>query len=233
MISIATHASGSTGNCYQITDGANVLMIECGISFRKIRQAFDFQLSGISGCLISHSHKDHCKAAVDMTKAGVDVWMSETTQAEIPGLSGHRVKNFKGKEQFKVGAFTVLPFPLQHDVENHGFLIQSATGKILYITDTYYSRFAFKGVTHFMLECNYSDDLLDENIENGTIHPSHRNRIKKSHFSLENVKAFIRVNDLSQCREIHLIHISGDNGDPGFFVEEIQKLTGIPVFANN
>ena len=206
-------------------------MIECGISFRKIRQAFNFKLSQVAGCLVTHSHKDHCKAAVDMAKAGVNVWVSEKTKTEIQGLAGHRVKIFKPKEQFKVGHFTVLPFPLQHDVENHGFLIQSTAGKILYITDTYYSKFAFSGVTHFMVECNYSDDLLAENIENETIHPSHRNRIKKSHFSLENVKEFFRANDLSRCREIHLIHISGQNGDPGFFVEEIQKLTGIPTHA--
>lgn len=184
-----------------------------------------------AGVLFHTRTFDHCKAASDMAKAGVDVWVSKKTQAEISGLSGHRVKNFKGKEQFKAGPFTVLPFPMQHDVENHGFLIQSEHGKVLYITDTYYCKFSFKGITHFMCECNYCDDLLEENIKRGAIHPSHRNRIQKSHFSLENVKEFFRVNDTSKCLEIHLIHISKQNGYPGLFVDEIKAITGKPVFA--
>jgi phosphoribosyl 1,2-cyclic phosphodiesterase len=206
-------------------------MIECGIRFRAIREAFDFKLSRVDACLVTHSHGDHCKAARDIAKAGIDTWMSEKTQEEI-GISGHRVRSFEPKTQFRIGTFNVLPFPLEHDVENHGFLLQSDEGgKVLYITDTYYCRFRFKGVTHYMVETNYSDDILEENIQRGVIHPSHRNRIKKSHFSLENVKAFFQANDLSQAREIHLIHISGQNGDPDRFVREIQEITGVATYA--
>lgn len=231
MIEITTIATGSTGNCYRVVDGSNTLMIDCGINFRRIQEGFDFKLSSVAGCLVSHSHKDHCVAAYDMVKAGVDVWVSKQTQAEISGLSGHRVKIFKSKEQFQTGTFTVMPFQLQHDVENHGFLIQSDSGKALYITDSYYCRFVFKGVTHFMVECNYDDDILTENIKRGLIHPIHANRLKKSHFSLDNVKKFFQANDLSKCREIHLIHGSSTNLDKQQAVKEIQAATGCPVFC--
>lgn len=56
MIDITVIASGSTGNCYKVSDGKSVLLIECGIRFRKIRESFDFRLTQVAGCLISHEH---------------------------------------------------------------------------------------------------------------------------------------------------------------------------------
>ena len=70
-----------------------------------------------------------------------------------------------------------------------------------------------------------------ENIERGVIPRSHVNRVKKSHFGLKKLKAFFDKNDLSECREIHLIHISESNGHPSLFVKEIQAQTGCPVYA--
>jgi len=207
-------------------------MMECGISFRKIRQAFDFQLSGISGCLVSHEHGDHAKAAMELLKSGVDCYMSSGT-AHALQLSGHRLHTVPALKQFRVGTFTVLPFPTQHDcAEPFGFLIQSDSGdKLLFATDTYYIKFKFSGVNYIMIESNYRKETLEENIQSGLVPAAIRNRIARSHFEIENVKTFLSACDLSQCREIHLIHISSQNGDPGFFVEEIQKLTGVPTYA--
>lgn len=55
-INIKTLATGSRGNCYRVTDGQTVIAIEAGIRFNKIRQGFDFRISDIAGCLISHEH---------------------------------------------------------------------------------------------------------------------------------------------------------------------------------
>ena len=77
MLDIRTIATGSSGNCYRITDGQSVLMIEAGIRFKQIQQGFDFALSsGLPGALISHEHLDHAKAVRDMMAAGVDCYMS-------------------------------------------------------------------------------------------------------------------------------------------------------------
>ncbi len=232
MLEIKHIATGSSGNCYRVSSSQSVLMIECGIRYREIQDGFDFKLSEVAGCIVSHGHGDHIKSARHILKSGVDVWVSETTKKEA-NLEGHRVKTFEPKKVFTVGSFLALPFPLEHDVENHGFLIQAASGeKLLYITDTYYCRFRFSGVHYFMIECNYADEILDENTDAGLISLTHRNRVKKSHFSLENVKKFFQANDLSQCREIHLIHGSKDNGDPDLFRAEIQKVTGKPVYIS-
>ena len=233
MIEITTIASGSSGNCYRITDGTSVLMLECGIRFREIRQAFDFQLANVAGCLLTHEHGDHSKAVLELLKSGVDCYMSSGT-AQALQLSRHRLHTVPALEQFRMGTFTVLPFPVQHDApEPFGFLIQSDAGdKLLFITDSFYCKYRFKGLTHIMIEANYQKSILDENIASGLVPASIRNRIIKSHFEIENVKAFLAACDLSKCREIHLIHISGTNGNPGGFVDEIQAMTGLPTYAN-
>ncbi len=233
MIEIKIIATGSTGNCYRITDGTSVLMIEAGIRFQAIRKAFDFKLSGVSGCLLSHEHGDHAKAVLELLKSGVDCYMSSGT-AHALQLSGHRLHTVPALEQFRVGTFTVLPFQVQHDCsEPFGFLIQSDAGdKLLFITDSVYCKYRFAGLTHIMVEANYQKSILDENIASGLVPGSLRNRIIKSHFEIENVKAFLGACDLSQCREIFLIHISRTNGDPARFVDAIQSMTGIPTYAN-
>lgn len=209
-------------------------MIEAGIRFREIRQAFDFQLSGVAGCLVSHEHGDHAKAVKDLLITGVDCFMSSGTARALT-LSGHRLHTVPALEQFRVGTFTVLPFPTEHDcADPYGFLIQSDDGdKLLFATDTYYIKYRFSGLTHIMIEANYKKSILEENIAAGLVPAAIRDRITRSHFEIENVKAFLGACDLSQCREIHLIHISSGNGNPSEFVEEIQELTGVPTYAKN
>ena len=232
MLDIRIIATGSSGNCYRITDGQSVLMIEAGIRFKQIQQGFDFQLSGVVGCLISHEHGDHAKAVREVMEVGVDCYMSAGT-ARAMNLSGHRLHIVSALEQFRVGTFTILPFPVQHDAqEPMGFLIQSDDGeKLLFATDTYFLKYRFTGLNYLMIEANYRRETLEENIQAGRVPAAIRNRIIKSHFEIENVKAFLKACDLSQCREIHLIHISSGNGEPMAFVSEVQAMTGIPTYA--
>ena len=234
MINIKTIASGSTGNCYRISDGKTVLMIECGIRFQQIRQAFDFKLSEVAACLISHEHKDHCKAISHILKAGIDCYLSKGTADKLK-VNGHRAHIVESKKIFQVGTFKILPFDTQHDAaEPLGYLIQSDNGeKLLFITDSYYCKYRFTGVNYFMIECNYSLEILEENIKSGATPPEIRNRIVKSHFELERVKEFFMVNNHPGIKQIHLIHISGSNADPGQFKAEVQKVTGKPVYIHN
>lgn len=102
---------------------------------------------------------------------------------------------------------------------------------MLYATDTYYIRYKFSDLTHIMVECNYSMDILRSNVETGLIDKALKNRILKSHFNLEHVKEFLKANDLSKVQEIWLIHLSDSNSDAERFKQEIQELTGKVVFV--
>lgn len=223
--------SGSKGNCYQVTDGNTALLLECGIRYKDIQRALNFQTSSIAGCLISHEHGDHMKAIPDVMKAGIDVYASQGTFDAI-GITSHRAISVQSKKQFTLGSWTILPFDVQHDVsEPLGFLLTNKMGeKLVFITDSYYCRYKFSGLTHVMIETNYSLKILDENIAAGRIPSIMKNRLIKSHFSLENAKDFLRANDLSKVQEIWLLHLSDTNSDEDLFKREIQELTGKQVY---
>jgi len=233
MIDVKTLASGSSGNAYLITDGHTPLLLECGISYRDIQIALNFETSKIAGCLVSHEHKDHTKGLRDVLKAGIDVYASAGT-IESENITHHRLKPIQAKKQFEIGTWTILPFEVEHDAkEPLGFLLQNKQGeRLLFATDTYYVRYRFNNLTHIMVECNYSMDILEKNIDDGIVHSAMKKRLLTSHFSLENMKEFLMANDLSKVEEIHLIHLSDTNSDEARFKREIQALTGKPVYVS-
>lgn len=227
MIDIKTLASGSKGNAYLIDDGQSQLLLECGINYKEIQRQMNFDTSRIVGCLLTHEHKDHSKGLKDVVRAGINTYMSKGT-ANAEGINHHRIKTVKNKQQFKVGTWTILPFDIQHDVsEPFGFLVMNEQGeKLLFATDTYYVKYSFKGLNYIMIECNYSQTILDDNIANGRVPQFMRKRLMKSHFSLDNVVEFLKVNDLSQVKEIHLLHLSDTNSNAVEFKSKIQEVTG-------
>jgi phosphoribosyl 1,2-cyclic phosphodiesterase len=235
LIEIFPLASGSRGNCYYITDGSSPLLLECGIPYKEIQKNLKFRVSEIAGCLVTHEHQDHCKAVRDLMKAGIDCYMSQGTTDTLK-VTGHRVNIIKAKQkakqQFRIGTWTILPFETQHDAaEPLGFLLANQSGeKLLYATDTYYIRYMFKELTHIMVECNYAADILRSNVEAGLIEPALKDRILKSHFSLENVKRFLQANDLSKVQGIWLLHLSDNNSDCERFKREVMELTGKPTY---
>ncbi len=234
MIEFTPYASGSTGNCYRITDGRTPLLLECGISINDILRNLKFGVSSLAGCLLSHGHSDHSRAVKDLMKFGVDIYLSQGTADEISGLGPwrHRINIIKARQQFRIGTWTILPFETQHDAaEPLGFLLANQAGeKLLYATDTYFIRYRFNGLNVIAVECNYSLDILRANVEAGLVEPALKTRILKSHFSLENVKKFLLANDLSKVEAIFLLHLSDGNSDAERFKREVMELTGKPTY---
>lgn len=223
-------ASGSKGNCYLLQIENKALILEAGIRYNEIIKSLDFELENVLGCLVTHEHKDHSKAIQKLTENGIDVYASKGT-FEILGINNHRTKVIKSEIPFKIDRFTILPFETKHDAkEPLGFLVNHPSiGNLLFITDSYYCEYNFNNLNHILVECNYTKDILDENIENGVIPISLRNRITRSHFELDNVIDFLKANDLSKVNTLMLLHLSSQNSDGNYFVEKIEKAIGIPT----
>ena len=225
-------ASGSAGNCYCVSDGSTSLLLECGISVKQIRRGLGFGLTNVAACLVSHEHQDHAKAVADVLRAGVEVYTSPGTIKAL-GLEHHRLRPVRAKETFKVGTWTVRAFETQHDAQEPlGFLLHSRASneRLLYATDTYYIRYKFPGLTHIMVECNYAADILEANVKRGSVPEVLKKRLLTSHFSLDNVKEFLKANDLSKVQEIWLLHLSDGNSDEERFKQEVMQLTGKPTY---
>ncbi len=222
--------SSSSGNCYILSTQTGSLVIEAGLPFKVIQKGLNFNLSSVVGCLVSHSHLDHCKAVPDLLKAGIDVYLSEQTKQAIGANESYRAITVEPLKQFNVGDFKILPFPTEHDCPGSlGYLIQEkGTGfKTLFLTDSYYCKYRFKNLNAIMIECNYIKETLDANIEAGLINEAMNPRLLQSHFSLENVKEFLKANDLKDCRRIILLHLSDANSSAPRMIKEIEELTGI------
>lgn len=232
MITIKALASSSAGNAYVVTDGHTPLLLEAGVNYRAMQLATNFRLSQIDACLITHEHLDHCKSVRDLLKSGFEVYASAGTWGAL-GITHHRAHVVESQKAVTLGTWTVMPFDVQHDVsEPVGYLLANKNGeKLVFLTDTYYCKYTFTGLTHIMVECNFSQTLLDENIAAGRVPHVMRKRLMRSHFSLEHVKDFLRANDLSRVQEIHLLHLSDTNSDAEMFKREIQALTGRTVYV--
>ena len=226
-------STGSSGNCYLLQDEGRTLILDAGFPIRMIMEGID-NPSSIVGCLVTHEHMDHAKAMCDLAKRGIRVYASRGTWravTENPIWSGISV--MPGCS-FSVGGFTVKPFRTEHDAaEPLGFLIRNdMTGEvILYATDTYYLRHTFPGVHYWLIECNYCDDMVDQMLFDGELNLELRNRLKKSHLSLDRLKEALSSNDLSITRNIVLCHLSDVRSDEERMVREVEALTGIPTVA--
>jgi len=235
MIVVKCLASGSLGNSYAIDDGESVLLLEAGIPHKRIVSGYLDMLPRVAGCLITHEHQDHCRGAAGIAAAGIDLYATDGTFSGIKDIRHpYRKHVIRVGEQFDVGSWTIRPFEALHDAsEPVGFLIYSrvAEEKLLFATDTYYIGSRFEGLSVIMVECNYALPLLRKNVESGRITDSMKHRLMGSHFSLEHVKEFMEVADLSRVRQVYLLHVSAGNGDKAEFVREIKQVTGKLVTA--
>lgn len=230
MIDIRVLASGSAGNCYLINDGRTQLMLEAGIPFKQMQKASGFTIARCAACLITHEHKDHSKAVEDLIGLGIDCYMSEGTAKAIEVSEYKRVVD---KQSFTVGTWKVMPFVTEHDaVEPLGYLLLSlyTNERVLFITDSCYVRYIFSDLNYMLIECNYADDILQQNIVDGLVDVNNAKRVVRSHMSLANCKELLLANDLSHVKEIYLCHLSDRNSDANRFKKEIEELTGKPVY---
>lgn len=230
-------ASGSSGNCYYIDDGESALLLDAGIPISKIREGVGFKLSAVAGALITHRHNDHAKAVPELISAGVNVYALEDV-FEAKKVKNHHCKPIqdgisdKGNNYIKISTFKVLPFSCHHDVANLGFYIHSTvTGEnLLYFTDTYYIEQVFPNLNYIMAECNYDPLVIQEGIKSGKLPLALKSRLVKSHMSIDTFIKMLENNDLSNVRQIYLLHLSDRNSRADEFKRKVQAVSGCEVY---
>ena len=220
-------ASGSSGNAYRISDGKTSLLLDAGIPFRAIQVGCDFRTGSISGCLVTHRHGDHAKAIPKMLQRGMHVYSNDDVAAIYPGVLA-----IKPLLEYGIGTFSVLPFEVEHDVPCFGYQVESlATGeKLVYITDSAYVKYTFRGLTHIMVEANYAQEIIVDNARNERIPVYLAERVIKTHMSIETLLGLLRANDMSAVRQIYLLHLSDGNSDAESFRRQVQQETGAEVY---
>ncbi len=225
-------ASGSTGNAVRISDGTSSLLLDAGVTIKRLISGTGYTLSDIAGCFITHEHSDHSCAVKSAAGLGVDIYASGGTFDAL-NVSGHRYHRLPPLETVTAGTFKVMAFDVTHDAaEPFGYLAESmVTGeKLLYFSDTSYVKYTFTGLSHIIAECNHGEQELRQSVHDGIIDADLAKRIARNHFSLERLVEFLNANDLSGLKMIWLIHLSDNNSNPDKFKRTVQRITGTEVY---
>lgn len=229
-------ASGSSGNGYVLYNDHEALVIECGVPYSQCLRAIDFHREWIVGALVTHEHQDHAKYVEQYLEAGIKVYASDGTckaEEQLFKKKFLKMTPVANQQLFEVGRFKVLPFDTEHDcAEPFGFLVyHEEMGQILFATDTYYLKYQFPNLTHIMLECNYESGIIERNVQNKVIPPFYRDRVFRSHMSLETHISTLLANDLSRVNTVVLLHLSHNNSSPADFKKAVEEATGKLVFV--
>ena len=228
-----TIGTGSSGNCYLLVDGNDILILDAGVNptQRISKYLYDLRPAIPCGCLVTHEHGDHSCAVPGLVRMGIACYGSPGT-AERVGFGMKAIRPYDpswiSQDVKPFGdAFLVMAFKTNHDAaEPCGFLITNTkTGeRMIYATDTYYMTYRFPGIHYWLIECNYCEELLTEDTP-----PVLARRLSTSHMSLDRLCQVFQANDLSPCRKIVLIHTSHDRGDPKMMLKRIRDQTHKPV----
>lgn len=202
--------TGSSGNCYLLNNGNETLILDCGISIRKIKKTLNWDISRVVAVLCSHSHSDHSKAVKDFENMGIPVFKPYDETIACP-------------LKIRYGSFGVQAFKIPHDgVPCYGFYIMVDGHRILYATDFEYLPCSFKNVrlTDMIVECNHQKELVDKG------QAKHTHQIK-GHCSLDTlIEKVIKENMTNALRTVILCHLSQDSADPDECLTEVQKVVG-------
>lgn len=219
--------SGSSGNGYAlISEAGEILLLECGVKGIEMKRAIDFQVGNVAGCLLTHSHRDHYGRIKDYLNSGIKVYTSDEVASDILTVTGEKTIPLPRMRKKKLGSFTVIPFRVPHnETECDGWLIDhKELGRLLFITDAEYCPYDFSkvGITHAMIECNYSEDYMVSDVEN-RVHVLH------GHIELQTCKRLIKTIESQELRSVGLLHLSAQNGEPGRFRREIKEIVDCDV----
>lgn len=166
-----TLVSGSTGNCIYVRGGNTKVLVDCGCSWRYLKQALasiEVSIDEIDAVFITHEHTDHICGLKPLIKYGIPVFASPLTwenipcAGEIPSHKKHIIDYNMEIRQMHVDFFQ-----LSHDAAQPvGMVFRYGDKSVGIATDTGEPTAgmmkALPNVTGLVLEANHSSRLLDE-----------------------------------------------------------------------
>ena len=227
-------ASGSDGNCTVIESDGEAIMIDAGISCRRIldlmeKEGVDKDM--LKAILITHEHADHVSGAgATSRKLDIPVVANLNTFNESKlGNVQHWVYN--SNSCIDIGQFHVTPLPTSHNaIEPNCYFTEVDDKKVLIATDT--GKFSFQ-IEHALamadvavVESNYDTKML----VNGPYPPSLKSLIGSERGHMCNIDtgfAIKRTMGQNEHRQIFLAHLSRTNNTPDIARQSVADITGI------
>ena len=146
MLELCTLASGSSGNSLLVTDGRTHVLVDAGISCRRIctgLKELGVEPTELAGVLITHEHSDHISGLTTLTKQlRLPVYASPGTGRQLCyriAFLEELLRPVAPGEGFSIGGLAIESFPTSHDAaESVGYALSAGGRKAAVVTDLGY-----------------------------------------------------------------------------------------------
>lgn len=234
-------ASGSSGNCHYIAYKNTKILIDAGLSGKRIEknlQENDKNLKDIAAIFITHEHKDHIRGAGILSRRhGIPIYATKNTwrvmKNDVGKIDDKFVRTFGIGDKICIGDLEVSSFHISHDaVDPCGFSVSDGNKRLSVATDlgkVESEAFEYLCMSDLaIIEANYDEELLQysfypyslkSRIKSDTGHLSNKDA---AHLALSLVKKGIE--------RISLAHLSVENNRPSLafqYVCEFLKQNGV------
>ncbi len=232
MMSIA---SGSSGNCIYIGSENTHILVDAGISGKRVNEGLHeigLDISDISAILITHEHADHIDGlGVLLRKKNVPVYASFGTIQEIRRyrklgkLDEMEFHEISADEDFNIADLNIHSVKISHDaLQPLAYTVESGGHRCGVVTDlgTYddYIISNFQNLNAVLLESNHDIRML----EVGTYPYQLKRRIlsDKGHLSNEAAGRLLDSVLNPDMKAVLLGHLSHENNYPQLAYESVR-----------
>jgi phosphoribosyl 1,2-cyclic phosphodiesterase len=237
MLQLCSLASGSSGNCIYIGSDIAHLLIDVGLSGKKIKEGLDsisIDPKNLHAILITHEHFDHISGLGVMSRRykiplflTQKTWYAIKKQDKIGCIDESLIHIIEPDKSFMIHDLFITPFKTSHDAaESVCFTINHALGKIGFATDLgVYNDYILNYLydcTILYIEANHDIKML----EAGSYPYYLKQRILSDLGHLSNELSTKLISDVihDQLKYIVLAHLSNENNHPDIAYLEVRNL---------
>lgn len=208
-------ASGSQGNAYILECKNEILLLELGVSWNDVLKGLNYDLTKVLACLVSHRHQDHSKSVPNALKSGLSVFSNKEVESIYKG-----VKALPVGVKTQIEGFKVQPLLVPHNTECYAYLITHCEfGKLLFCTDCSAFKYKVKDCNHILIEANYSDDIIIDNMCNNEFSRS----ASENHLEIGRTIEVLKHNYSPELQNVVLLHLSNGNSNAKEFVQRVKN----------
>lgn len=173
MLKFCSLYSGSSGNSFLVQSNNAKILVDAGVSCKKIVDALaslNIAIEDIDAILVTHEHTDHTQSIGTISKKyDIPVYANKKTWQAMPNqiekINKKNIYYFRNNEEFKLKDLKIFPFSIPHDAANPcGFNIYNENTKISVATDIGHMDYTIlnnlKNSKFVLLESNYEPDVL-------------------------------------------------------------------------
>ncbi len=239
-------ASSSKGNCTYIASNSVKILVDCGITAKKLSESLkehEIDIKDINGVFVTHEHIDHIKGiGVLSRKYKIPIFATAKTwdaikQCSTIGTIDERLMNTVYKEEnCIIDDVVIRPFAISHDaIDPVGYNIYANDKKVSVctdlgvVTDGLHEKLSNSNI--LLIESNHDIRM----VETGSYPFSLKRRIlgHRGHLSNVSCAELLLSLESEDMEHIYLGHLSDENNNPLLALDTVKNMLKVNNFKND